>query len=61
MPPGLNSVGNRPGLIALQERAGWLPLLWLVLLLPLGIALQGIELLIAGVLPRWWWSSRCCC
>lgn len=43
----------RPGLIALQERAGWLPLLWLLLLLPLGVALQGVGLLVVRVLPRW--------
>jgi hypothetical protein len=42
-----------PGLLAIFAKQGWLALLWGVLLLPLGFALQAIALLQSGVLARW--------
>ena len=42
-----------PGLRTLYAKAGWMKLLWAVLLLPLGFAILAIALLAAGVLPAW--------
>jgi hypothetical protein len=42
-----------PGLLAIFAKQGWLVLLWGVLLLPLGFALQAIALLRSRALPRW--------
>ena len=43
----------RPGLLALFTKQGWLVLLWGLLLLPIGFAIQTVALLKAGTLPRW--------
>lgn len=42
-----------PGLRALFEKAGFMWLLWAVLLLPLGFAVLAIALLASGALPAW--------
>jgi hypothetical protein len=42
-----------PGLRALYAKAGWMRLLWAVLLLPLGFAILAIALLASGALPAW--------
>jgi hypothetical protein len=42
-----------PGLLAMFAKAGWLVLLWGILLLPVGFALQAIALLKTRTLPRW--------
>lgn len=42
-----------PGLLAIFSKKGWLVLLWGVLLLPLGFALQAVALLRSRILPRW--------
>lgn len=40
-----------PGLRALYAKAGWMRLLWAVLLLPLGFAILAVALLAADALP----------
>jgi hypothetical protein len=42
-----------PGLLAMFGKEGWLVLLWGVLLLPVGFAVQAIALLKTKTLPRW--------
>ena len=42
-----------PGLLAMFSKHGWLVLLWGIVLLPAGFALQAIGLLRAKALPRW--------
>jgi hypothetical protein len=42
-----------PGLRALYAKAGWMRLLWAVLLLPLGFAILAVALLAAEALPAW--------
>ena len=42
-----------PGLLAMFSKQGWLVLLWGIVLLPAGFALQAIGLLRAKALPRW--------
>ena len=42
-----------PGLRSLFAKAGWMRLLWAVLLLPLGFAVLAIALLAADALPAW--------
>jgi hypothetical protein len=42
-----------PGLLAMFSKKGWMVLLWGMLLLPLGFAVQAAGLLQANVLPRW--------
>lgn len=42
-----------PGLRALYAKAGWMWLLWAVLLLPLGFAIVAVALLASGALPAW--------
>ncbi len=42
-----------PGLLAIFAKEGWLVLLWGILLLPLGFAIQAIGLLKSGAIPRW--------
>jgi len=42
-----------PGLRALYVKAGWMRLLWAVLLLPLGFAILAMALLASGALPAW--------
>ena len=42
-----------PGLLAIFSKQGWLVLLWGILLLPLGFAIQAVALLRSRILPRW--------
>jgi hypothetical protein len=42
-----------PGLLAMFSKAGWLVLLWGLLFLPIGFAIQAIALLKTNVFPRW--------
>jgi hypothetical protein len=42
-----------PGLLAMFGKAGWLVLLWGLLFLPIGFAIQAIALLKTNVFPRW--------
>ena len=42
-----------PGLLAMFEKRGWLVLLWGILLLPIGFAIQAVALLKSKSLPRW--------
>jgi hypothetical protein len=42
-----------PGLRALYAKAGWMRLLWAVLLLPLGFAILAVALLTSDALPAW--------
>jgi len=42
-----------PGLRAMFAKKGWMALLWGVLLLPVGAAIQAVGLLQAGALPNW--------
>ena len=42
-----------PGLLAMFAKKGWMALLWGVLLLPVGAAIQAVGLLQANALPSW--------
>lgn len=42
-----------PGLLAMFSKAGWLVLLWGLLFLPIGFAIQAIALLKTNAFPRW--------
>ncbi|MFN8582930.1 MAG: DUF4386 family protein [Gemmatimonadaceae bacterium] len=42
-----------PGLLAIFAKQGWLVLLWGVLLLPIGFALQAVALFRSRAIPRW--------
>ena len=42
-----------PGLLAMFSKEGWLVLLWGLLLLPIGFAVQAIALLRTQAIPRW--------
>jgi len=42
-----------PGLLAMFSKKGWLVLLWGILLLPVGFAIQAIALFKSQTLPRW--------
>ncbi len=42
-----------PGLLAMFSKEGWLVLLWGILLLPVGFAIQAMALLKSRALPRW--------
>jgi hypothetical protein len=42
-----------PGLLAMFSKKGWMILLWGILLLPAGFALQAVGLLQVSALPRW--------
>jgi hypothetical protein len=42
-----------PGLLAMFAKQGWLVLLWGIVLLPVGFAIQAISLLKTKALPRW--------
>jgi len=45
--------GMMPGLLAMFSKGGWLVLLWGILLLPIGFAIQAVALLKEHSLPRW--------
>jgi hypothetical protein len=42
-----------PGLLAMFSKKGWMILLWGILLLPAGFAIQAVGLLQVSALPRW--------
>lgn len=42
-----------PGVLAMFNKEGWMILLWGIILLPLGFAIQAIALLKTNTLPRW--------
>jgi len=42
-----------PGLLAMFSRKGWMVLLWGVVFLPIGFAIQAIALLKTKTIPRW--------
>lgn len=42
-----------PGLLAMFSKKGWMVLLWGILLLPVGFAIQAVGLLQVGALPAW--------
>lgn len=42
-----------PGLLAIFSFKGWMVIVWGLLLMPIGVAIQTIALLKTGVLPRW--------
>jgi hypothetical protein len=42
-----------PGLLAMFSKKGWMALLWGILLLPAGFAIQAVGLIQIGALPRW--------
>jgi hypothetical protein len=42
-----------PGIEALFNYKGWLVIIWLLPLLPIGFAIQGIGLLVSHLMPRW--------
>jgi hypothetical protein len=42
-----------PGLLAMFTKQGWLVLLWGILLLPIGFAIQTLALLLTNTLPAW--------
>jgi len=42
-----------PGLLAIFSKSGWMVLLWGVICLPVGFAIQAIALLKTNVIPRW--------
>lgn len=42
-----------PGLLAIFEKHGWMVLVWGMVLLPIGFAVQAIGLFQAGAWPRW--------
>jgi len=51
--PASNFTQMMPGLLAMFTKQGWLVLLWGLLLLPIGFAIQAIALLKTKALPRW--------
>jgi hypothetical protein len=51
--PDAEFAGMMPGLMAMFSKEGWLVLLWGLLLLPIGFAVQAITLLRYRVIPRW--------
>lgn len=42
-----------PGLLAMFSRQGWLVILWGIVLLPIGFAIQALALIRTRALPRW--------
>lgn len=42
-----------PGLLAIFAKAGWLVLLWGILLLPVGFGIQAFALIRTRIIPRW--------
>jgi hypothetical protein len=42
-----------PGLLAMFSKQGWLVILWGIVLLPIGFAIQAIALIKTRALPRW--------
>ncbi|HRE27747.1 MAG TPA: hypothetical protein PK954_14000 [Anaerolineales bacterium] len=46
-------VQTMPGVLAMFTKQGWLVLLWGIVLLPVGFAIQAVALLKTRTLPRW--------
>jgi hypothetical protein len=42
-----------PGLVAMFSKEGWLVLIWGLLFLPIGFAIQAIALVRSRAIPRW--------
>jgi hypothetical protein len=42
-----------PGLLAIFSKKGWMVLLWGLILLPVGFAIQTVGLIQIGALPLW--------
>lgn len=42
-----------PGLVAIFDKQGWVVLVWGMVLLPLGVAIQAIGLMRSGAWPKW--------
>jgi hypothetical protein len=42
-----------PGLLVIFAKEGWLALLWGIMLLPIGFAIQAVGLHRSNVIPRW--------
>ena len=42
-----------PGLLAMFSKSGWLVLLWGMVFLPIGFAIQAVALIKSNALPRW--------
>jgi hypothetical protein len=42
-----------PGLLAMFAKQGWLVILWGIVLLPIGFAVQALALIRTRALPRW--------
>lgn len=51
--PDNEFAGMMPGLLAMFSKEGWLVLLWGLLLLPIGFAVQAVGLLASRAIPRW--------
>ena len=51
--PDRDFVQMMPGLLAMFAKEGWLVLLWGIVLLPVGFAIQAIALLRIKTVPRW--------
>ncbi|MFC1790872.1 hypothetical protein ACFL0I_00175 [Gemmatimonadota bacterium] len=51
--PEREFAGMMPGLLAMFSKEGWLVLLWGLLLLPIGFAIQAVALIRTRALPRW--------
>ena len=51
--PGREYSQVLPGALAMFDKAGWLVVLWGIVLLPIGFAVQAVALLRTGSLPRW--------
>lgn len=51
--PDREFAGMMPGLLAMFSKEGWLVLLWGILLLPIGFAVQAVALLTSRTIPRW--------
>jgi hypothetical protein len=51
--PDAEYAAMMPGLLAMFSKEGWLVLLWGLLLLPIGFAVQSVALLTSRAIPRW--------
>lgn len=51
--PGNDFAQMMPGLLLIFSKGGWLVLLWGLLLLPIGFAIQAVALITSKAIPRW--------